>query len=110
MSDDTQERAEQIFLEALELPPPQRAPFVDRQCGGDTNLRALVDSFLAADQAADSANFLESHFLAGATLASNSPPAHLQASGEPELNREPSREDRAFGFSLDTSRGDLARS
>ena len=40
MSDDTQERAEQIFLEALELPPPQRAPFVDRQCGGDTNLQS----------------------------------------------------------------------
>ncbi len=68
MSESREEKAEQIFFEAIELPPTERQPFIDRQCGDDRELRALVDSLLAADEAAGDANFLESHFLTGASL------------------------------------------
>ncbi len=81
-----QARAEQIFLEALERSPSQRVSFLDQQCGDDLKLRELVESFLAADEAASDANFLESHFLAGATIA-----PHL-ALANPELPRDPASE------------------
>ena len=68
MSESREEKAEQIFFEAIELPPAARQPFIDRQCGSDAELRGLVESLLAADEAAGDVNFLESHFLTGASL------------------------------------------
>ncbi len=96
MSDNAQERAEQIFLEALELPSAQRVPFVDKQCGDNANLRSLVESFLAADAAADDANFLESHFLAGATLAPHLPLADPPSPEDAASKKEPAPENNRF--------------
>jgi eukaryotic-like serine/threonine-protein kinase len=46
-----------IFFAALDLPPAERAAYLDRVCGGDQARRARIDALLAADQAAD--DFLE---------------------------------------------------
>ena len=51
-------RANEIFLEALELSPAgERREFLDRACGDDAALRAEVDAFLEASDNAGS--FLE---------------------------------------------------
>ena len=42
-------RIEEIFTSALELPPGQRAPYLEFACGGDTALREEVDALLARD-------------------------------------------------------------
>ena len=39
-------KLESVFNEALELPPPERTAFLDTACGGDSVLRAEVDSML----------------------------------------------------------------
>lgn len=39
----------EVFLEAIELPPEQRVPFVMRRCDGDDDLAAAVRAMLAAD-------------------------------------------------------------
>jgi eukaryotic-like serine/threonine-protein kinase len=43
------ERAQEVFLEALEIPPAERAPFLNRACAGDSLLREEVESLLAHD-------------------------------------------------------------
>ena len=43
--------AADVFGDALELPPEERAAFLDRACAGDPELRAEVESLLAADAA-----------------------------------------------------------
>jgi serine/threonine protein kinase/tetratricopeptide (TPR) repeat protein len=45
------DRVQQIFLEAVDLPPADRAAFLDRACAGDAALRAEVESLLHADVA-----------------------------------------------------------
>ena len=72
MSDSEQERAEEIFLAAVELSPADRRAYVERECGDDPELRLIVNSFLEADEAAGDANFLESHLLGGASPDSDS--------------------------------------
>jgi serine/threonine-protein kinase len=41
------ERLESTYGEALELPPQERAAFLDRACGGDAEFRGEVDAMLA---------------------------------------------------------------
>jgi serine/threonine protein kinase/tetratricopeptide (TPR) repeat protein len=48
MAHTTSERVKQIFGEAHEIPPSERARFLDGACGGDPRLRAEVDGLLAA--------------------------------------------------------------
>lgn len=50
-------RLEELFHAALDLPPADRAEFLDRRCAGDRALRDEVDSLLAASTDAD--DFLE---------------------------------------------------
>lgn len=50
-------RVEAILDDVLELPPGERGPVLDRACGGDAELRAHVESLLAADESAE--RFLE---------------------------------------------------
>ena len=45
------ERIEQIFNEAIELPPAERPAFLERACHGDPILRAEVESLLDAESA-----------------------------------------------------------
>jgi eukaryotic-like serine/threonine-protein kinase len=46
-TDDRRRRADRILDEALDLPPEQRAALLDRACGDDAELRALVLRLLA---------------------------------------------------------------
>ena len=46
---DTWDRVQEIFLTAADLPPSDRARFLDRVCEGDTGLRGEVESLLRAD-------------------------------------------------------------
>src|SRR5690606_26320566 len=41
-------QAEQLFFEAIELPPADRRAFLDRECGGNAPLRQEVESLLDA--------------------------------------------------------------
>ena len=50
----TWERVAALFDEALELPPSERAGFLDRACAGAAELRAEVEALLAADEQAAS--------------------------------------------------------
>ena len=42
--------AEQLFGEALDLPPEQRSAFLDRRCQGQPALRKMVEELLAEDE------------------------------------------------------------
>ncbi len=48
MKPDMWERLDSVFFKALELPPEERAAFLDQACGADTALRREVDAVLAA--------------------------------------------------------------
>ncbi|MFK8110816.1 MAG: protein kinase [Rubripirellula sp.] len=89
MSENAQERAEDIFFDALELPPSERVAFISEQCGDDAKLRSRVEDLFAADAAAGAGNFLESQFLGGATL----PPA-------PPKSDEPATENQEQRFRI----------
>ncbi|HWM89184.1 MAG TPA: serine/threonine-protein kinase [Thermoanaerobaculia bacterium] len=52
-SNDLWQRADRILDEALDVPAGQRAAFLDRACGGDTQLRALVERLLNAAEIED---------------------------------------------------------
>jgi len=52
-SNDLWQRADGIFDEALDLPRAQRPAFLDRACGGDSQLRALVERLLNAAEIED---------------------------------------------------------
>jgi len=49
MSSDQHSRATKIFLTVAELPPEQRASYLDQACGSDRELRTYVEKLLAHD-------------------------------------------------------------
>src|SRR5580698_6455511 len=51
---DPGQYAEELFGEALELPPDRRAAFLDRVCGHDTELRGHLEQLLLKDARAGS--------------------------------------------------------
>src|SRR4051794_14108485 len=51
-----------VFVQALELPPEDRAKFLEERCGGDTSLRKAVEELLDAHENAGT-------FLTGAPAA-----------------------------------------
>jgi eukaryotic-like serine/threonine-protein kinase len=53
MNGETWQRAKQMFLTACEMPPADRARFVDAECAGDAELRDEVNSLLDAMQEHD---------------------------------------------------------
>jgi len=53
MNMDRWRQLDQVFVEALQLPPEARAPFVERACGKDDALRAEALSLLVADRASE---------------------------------------------------------
>jgi len=57
-------KADEIFLDALELPADQRRAYVDAACGGDDQIREEVESLLAAHDEAE--GFLERPALSAA--------------------------------------------
>ena len=60
MAPEPQQRARQLFDQALERPQAERKAFVDHATAGDTTLRAAVEQMLDAQNASQS--FLESTF------------------------------------------------
>ena len=55
MPHEKSERIEEIFLQAADVPPSERAALLDRMCGGDTEIRMEVESLLRADTTGESA-------------------------------------------------------
>ena len=53
-SAETWQRVKEVFDAAVELPPSDRAAFLDRVCARDVALRAEVESLLESDERADS--------------------------------------------------------
>ncbi len=49
------DRIQEIFLEAADMHPAERAAFLDRRCAGDTETRMEVESLLRADATGESA-------------------------------------------------------
>lgn len=49
------QRLQDLFEAALELPPPARQEFLDRECGDDAELRAAIERLLRHDAAGDAA-------------------------------------------------------
>ncbi len=49
MPNETRERVKSIFCQAADVAPSARASFLDRACGEDRNLRAEIESLLAAE-------------------------------------------------------------
>ncbi|MCX6927878.1 MAG: hypothetical protein NT154_32420, partial [Verrucomicrobia bacterium] len=52
MSPDQEHRLEEIFSAARDLPPRQRALFLEQACGGNAELRRQADSLLSAHEQA----------------------------------------------------------
>jgi len=46
-------KLEEIYHQALEQPPENRKAFIEKNCGGDENLRAKVESLLSAENIPD---------------------------------------------------------
>jgi serine/threonine protein kinase/Tol biopolymer transport system component len=44
------QQIDQLFHSTLEWPPPERAPFLNQECGGDEDLRREVESLLLAHE------------------------------------------------------------
>src|SRR4029079_17908388 len=69
--------------EAVDLPPPERAPFIATRCAGDEVLRRDVDSLMASYQ--DAGDFLEQSPWAAAAIEpaaavlGTGPGQHLEA-------------------------------
>jgi WD40 repeat protein/predicted Ser/Thr protein kinase len=53
MREPSPERVEELFDQAVDLAPAQRAAFLDEQCGGDARLRAAVEELLQLDSRAE---------------------------------------------------------
>src|SRR5262249_30746997 len=49
MSEQRGDRSQDLFDQAVALPPDQRAAFLEAACAGDARLRAEVESLLACD-------------------------------------------------------------
>ncbi len=64
--DADQQRVKSIFASALELEPAGRDAFLERECGGDEELRAEVESWLASY--AESEGFIETPVFDAAKL------------------------------------------
>ena len=57
MSPERWQEIEEVFQAAVEMPPPERAPYLDDRCGTDPELRNEVMKLLASDDSA--ADFIE---------------------------------------------------
>ena len=67
-----------VFLEAIELPEPERHAFLERACSGNAALRREVESLLASDAAAESFCETPAAVLLNAPMPAR-PPARLPA-------------------------------
>lgn len=68
MTPAQEQRAEELFLEAVELPRAERGRYLDQHCGDDRALRMEVETLLAHDGGAE---FLESESRVGGVRPSD---------------------------------------
>ncbi len=68
MTDGPHERLRRIFEEALDARPGDRSALLDRECGGDTGLRARVEAMLRAAE--------DERFLSSPTGSAPAPSSH----------------------------------
>ena len=47
--ENRQDRVRDVFLAAAELPPEQRAAYLDQTCGSDAELRSAIQRLIDAD-------------------------------------------------------------
>lgn len=95
--DDLWDRADRLFDQALDLPAAERGAFLDRACGGEAALRALVERLLGSAEKTAPANRAADRALSGLlrgglgreleTAGENEPPAGTQV-GRYRLVRE----------------------
>ena len=64
---DRWQKIEEIFEVAVELPEDEREMYLDRECGGDLELRREIEQLISADISAD--KFIEEPILGSHTLA-----------------------------------------
>mgnify|MGYP005853636901 CR=1 FL=1 len=69
---------ERLFGEAADLPPTERAGFLDHACAGDTTLRGEVESLLASDPQRQQ-GFIENKVAHAAALAVHTLPVQRRA-------------------------------
>ncbi len=74
MGDLDRQRVSELFVEALDLRPGDRAPFLDVECNGESALRDEVESLLAASE--DAGEFMDrpAELFALAEIGSEMPP------------------------------------
>ncbi len=92
MKDPEENLVEEIFLDAIEKSGAEREEFLRGACGGNAELRHAVEELLAADEAAQGADFLESALL-------GKPDGQARSSidvGEADLGRELSADSARF--------------
>jgi serine/threonine-protein kinase len=68
-------RIQSVFQAALDCPPGERSAFLERQCGGDAELRREVEELIAADEQAR--GFLDGAVGKGAGAAEEAPAARV---------------------------------
>src|SRR5262249_8316780 len=73
---DNWERVQEIFLEAADLRPSERALFLDRACGADAVLRLEVESLLQEDATGGAVLDFAIQTEAASILEAPLPPAH----------------------------------
>ena len=100
--DQTQQIAEAIFFEAVEMSPQAQVAFVASRCGDDSKLKASVESLLLADAAAGEDNFLASRFLDSPQIDAKS-----SATGEPRSDAISASEAERFEILTVHDRGGL---
>jgi len=80
--DDLWDRADRLFDQALDLPAAERGAFLDRACGGEAELRALVERLLGSAEKTAPANRAADRALSG--LLRGGLGRELEAAGENE--------------------------
>jgi WD40 repeat protein/predicted Ser/Thr protein kinase/type II secretory pathway pseudopilin PulG len=75
MTEPSLQRIEELFNRTVDLEPPQRAVFLEEQCGGDADLRAAVEELLRLHSKAEADESLLRSPLAGSRPRGQALPA-----------------------------------
>ncbi len=88
MNADELRRVQAVFDAAIELPPDQRAEFLDRTCASDAATRAAVERLLRADDAVHGGTFISAAVDEAAKEFASAPVAPAQTVGAYRLLHE----------------------
>lgn len=82
LPDDPSSNAEDIFLDAIDLPAADREAYLRQRCDGDAELLRKVRNLIASDEAAQDDEFLRSKFMPASPLMQAFGEADRDASGD----------------------------